>query len=757
MTSQWHGSWDMGGPHFRGTFTAYPVHEALPLQEEQRNWGTGTIPAMSVAVVPHKCKFRPVAHKHHPHGHAYSHSPRPHLQMQSSHAQPVALHVASQQQEQPVINNFGQLVIQAIEMQHERMAHLENRLTAVAAHQNGHDFVQMREEVTALRSETQALRRQLRRTLADDRSALAQSKEGSTLTLVQENERLHMRLQDLRQQTVVDLAEQDELDRENERLHVRNLSEVARLSAELEAAGRTITEIRAHNHTLELALADQKAAAQRLFDDLAAKEESEGKFRREAEEAAEREEHLQEEHENKEKALATEVDRLKKQELSLKQENDEIRRSHQVTAAERDALVLELDNLRRDATELRSKLSTAESRARRVESAKDRLQEELALTHQAVQEARLDLENVHSEVENRRKSEASLQMQLRALSDQVSRLRSESQRHDDAESRALSTAAQLQSELDAQHEASTRLRAQIVEHKKREEIANIERTKLKERIAELEANVQATRPDSHLSRANRRIAELEEQLRRIAINPEIDTLRHEKALADARIQQLERQVQSTRSVSEENNRLTAEVGKLTLRLTEHERSEHLQREALQESSAQLSLARQRIAQFEALAAQNAVSRAAAPSPFGSEDGRSSVASTESARERPTLGLEIKILDDGHGGKDNVIVVHNTHPGGPAATAGLQAGDILLKWDSEALHTKAQFDQRMRNAFPGLPVTFTIMRTGSVLPQTVAVVFGKTTRQQSGPRKVRSTTALDPSLAAIVKTSPPGGV
>eukprot|EP00994_Dinema_validum_P004683 NODE_2749_length_648_cov_40.218698_g2276_i0.p1 GENE.NODE_2749_length_648_cov_40.218698_g2276_i0~~NODE_2749_length_648_cov_40.218698_g2276_i0.p1 ORF type:complete len:134 (+),score=24.75 NODE_2749_length_648_cov_40.218698_g2276_i0:72-473(+) len=58
--------------------------------------------------------------------------------------------------------------------------------------------------------------------------------------------------------------------------------------------------------------------------------------------------------------------------------------------------------------------------------------------------------------------------------------------------------------------------------------------------------------------------------------------------------------------------------------------------------------------------------------------------------RPYTGLEVIYLDDGHGGKDNVLVVHDVKPGSPGDVAGVQSQDILAAWNGSTLDSRDIF-------------------------------------------------------------------
>ena len=60
-----------------------------------------------------------------------------------------------------------------------------------------------------------------------------------------------------------------------------------------------------------------------------------------------------------------------------------------------------------------------------------------------------------------------------------------------------------------------------------------------------------------------------------------------------------------------------------------------------------------------------------------------------------------MLDDGRGRKDCVAVVHAVAPNGPAAQAGVRAGDIVMKWNGIPLDGKGKLERLLGQTVPGL--------------------------------------------------------
>ena len=59
-----------------------------------------------------------------------------------------------------------------------------------------------------------------------------------------------------------------------------------------------------------------------------------------------------------------------------------------------------------------------------------------------------------------------------------------------------------------------------------------------------------------------------------------------------------------------------------------------------------------------------------------------------------------MIDDDCGNKECVVVVHSVAPDGPAAHAGVCAGDIVSRWNGVALEKKAKLQQMLARTAPG---------------------------------------------------------
>eukprot|EP01006_Ploeotia_vitrea_P020400 TRINITY_DN52674_c0_g1_i2.p1 TRINITY_DN52674_c0_g1~~TRINITY_DN52674_c0_g1_i2.p1 ORF type:complete len:408 (-),score=51.66 TRINITY_DN52674_c0_g1_i2:108-1301(-) len=108
--------------------------------------------------------------------------------------------------------------------------------------------------------------------------------------------------------------------------------------------------------------------------------------------------------------------------------------------------------------------------------------------------------------------------------------------------------------------------------------------------------------------------------------------------------------------------------------------------------------------------------------------------------RPTIGAEIKMLDDSFGNKDNVVVVHAVKSGGPAERADIQPNDILAKWNGVALDSKQKFIDSIANAQIDGQVYVTIVRNGTQIDKWLDIEG--TTEAKHAPQKVASSTVVN---------------
>jgi len=73
-------------------------------------------------------------------------------------------------------------------------------------------------------------------------------------------------------------------------------------------------------------------------------------------------------------------------------------------------------------------------------------------------------------------------------------------------------------------------------------------------------------------------------------------------------------------------------------------------------------------------------------------------------------------------KPEGALISNVEPGGPAAKAGLEAGDVILKFNGEPISSSAQLPVQVADAKPGATVTMQVLRKGET--RNVAVTLGK---------------------------------
>jgi S1-C subfamily serine protease len=93
-----------------------------------------------------------------------------------------------------------------------------------------------------------------------------------------------------------------------------------------------------------------------------------------------------------------------------------------------------------------------------------------------------------------------------------------------------------------------------------------------------------------------------------------------------------------------------------------------------------------------------------------------------APRRPRLGVEVKMMDDpASGRKDCTATVHSVAPHGPADQAGIRAGDVVLKWNGNALTSKKRLQQMLEHTTPGMEVVLSIQRDSH--PREVTIIAG----------------------------------
>jgi C-terminal processing protease CtpA/Prc len=66
------------------------------------------------------------------------------------------------------------------------------------------------------------------------------------------------------------------------------------------------------------------------------------------------------------------------------------------------------------------------------------------------------------------------------------------------------------------------------------------------------------------------------------------------------------------------------------------------------------------------------------------------------------------------GEDGGLLVSNVEEDGPAAKAGVRAGDVILKLEGKAVRDSADLRRELRSAEPGKTITLTVQRDGKPL-------------------------------------------
>jgi serine protease Do len=87
---------------------------------------------------------------------------------------------------------------------------------------------------------------------------------------------------------------------------------------------------------------------------------------------------------------------------------------------------------------------------------------------------------------------------------------------------------------------------------------------------------------------------------------------------------------------------------------------------------------------------------------------------------PVLGVSIEMKFEGEGAlitKDDKAIL----PGGPAAKAGLKAGDIITKFDGKSIEKPADLPRAVGNTKPGSRVVVTVFHRGASKDVNVTVV------------------------------------
>ena len=85
----------------------------------------------------------------------------------------------------------------------------------------------------------------------------------------------------------------------------------------------------------------------------------------------------------------------------------------------------------------------------------------------------------------------------------------------------------------------------------------------------------------------------------------------------------------------------------------------------------------------------------------------------------------------HAGRDRGLVVRNPPPAGPAASAGIRDGDLLVSADDRPLHWRADLQRAVAVLAPGANRRLSVLRPGDREPHEVVVQLG--VRGETEPR------------------------
>jgi serine protease Do len=100
------------------------------------------------------------------------------------------------------------------------------------------------------------------------------------------------------------------------------------------------------------------------------------------------------------------------------------------------------------------------------------------------------------------------------------------------------------------------------------------------------------------------------------------------------------------------------------------------------------------------------------------------------------------------------LVSSVEPGGPAEKAGVQPGDIILKFNGHSVDTATDLPRMVGDTKPGTKATITVWRKGQTreLPVTIAEMqpdkMTKTDEKQAPPPKQRATNSLGIAVSDI---------
>lgn len=81
-----------------------------------------------------------------------------------------------------------------------------------------------------------------------------------------------------------------------------------------------------------------------------------------------------------------------------------------------------------------------------------------------------------------------------------------------------------------------------------------------------------------------------------------------------------------------------------------------------------------------------------------------------------------------------VIVEQVRPGGPAATAGLRAGDLLVSFDGERVRSSQQFSRLVRETPPGRAVAATVVRDGRRSDVTITPLAPQSRREDDRGRR-----------------------
>lgn len=96
-------------------------------------------------------------------------------------------------------------------------------------------------------------------------------------------------------------------------------------------------------------------------------------------------------------------------------------------------------------------------------------------------------------------------------------------------------------------------------------------------------------------------------------------------------------------------------------------------------------------------------------------------------------------------RDEGALVSSVEPGGPAATAGLQSGDIIVKVDAEAVSKAADISRRIGAMKPGQTAKLELLRNGTRVEVSAKLV------EMPGDRVAEGRQSAPPKLGVVVRS------